>query len=144
MVSCTPTFHVILFSVEQVEPGAGMTNTDFDHGFVAGLLVGAGSFSGDADTPSLSVKLHEDDPQPLHTLHQLLGGTIYGPYNARHHRYYVWLLRGRRLTDALPLLDAILPPGRKRTLYLAWKRRYGFLETGQATSDLSAVNEHDL
>jgi hypothetical protein len=96
----------------------------FDQGFIAGLLVTTGSFSGDGRVPCLGVKLHADDPEPLLILSRLLGGTLYGPYQHGGRHYAYWRLQGPALAAALPLFDAILPPSRKRTQYLAWKDRY--------------------
>jgi hypothetical protein len=121
-----------------------MDLTDFERGFIAGLLISAGSFSGDGATPSLGVKLQADDPEPLATLSRLLGGTIYGPYQHGSRRYAYWLLRGRPLADALPLFDAILPPCRKREQYLAWKRRYGFPAPASGAGHSGGVDQLDL
>lgn len=121
-----------------------MRLTDFERGFIAGMLVSAGSFSGDRATPSLSVKLDADDPQPLAMLNRLLGGTIYGPYQRGRRRYAAWLLRGPALAGAIPLFDALLPPCRKRAQYLAWKRRYGLLAPAAAGGHSDGVDELDL
>jgi hypothetical protein len=52
----------------------------FDLGYVIGLIVGEGSFTGDRRDGCLTVKLHEEDPEPLERLKQVFGGRVYGPY----------------------------------------------------------------
>ena len=96
----------------------------FERGFIAGVVVTSGSWTGDGRVGWLSIKTHADDSEPLMLLHRLLGGTLYGPYDHGGRRYYDWRLRGRALADALPHFDAILPTCRKRDQYLAWKARY--------------------
>jgi hypothetical protein len=52
----------------------------FDLGYVIGLIVGEGSFTGDRRDGCLTVKLHEEDPEPSERLKQVFGGRVYGPY----------------------------------------------------------------
>jgi LAGLIDADG DNA endonuclease family protein len=52
--------------------------SDFDAGFICGLVAGEGSFTGDYKQPVLCIKLHQDDLQPLRFIQEKLGGRIYG------------------------------------------------------------------
>lgn len=47
--------------------------TEFEIGYLMGLVVGEGSFTGDRSQYCLSIKLHESDLQPLLTAQRLLG-----------------------------------------------------------------------
>jgi hypothetical protein len=98
----------------------------FDEGYIAGLVVGEGCWTGDKHAPALAVKMHADDPQPIQHLERILGGRIYGPYRHGGRHYHLYLLRGVALRRALPLFDRILPPSRKRDQYEAWKARFGY------------------
>lgn len=101
---------------------------DFDLGYVMGLIVGEGSFSGDGRRPVLAVKLHERDPAPLLFLLRSLGGKLYGPYHHDGRRFYVYFLRGPDLRHAIPLFQHHLPQSWKRHQFLEWGVRYGLLD----------------
>lgn len=87
--------------------------SDFDHGFLVGLLVGEGSFGGDGKQPQVTLRMH--------TRHQALfewlmerfpNSKLYGPYSHGGRSYFQWMARGRTLVeDLLPLLDGQLTPG---------------------------------
>lgn len=96
----------------------------FGLGYAMGIIVGEGSFTGDRQQPSLEVKLHRRDVEPLEHLQRTLGGRIYGPYarGGRHH--YAYMLRGRELRRALPVLQEHLPSSWKRLQFDEWRRRY--------------------
>lgn len=97
---------------------------DFAVGYAMGLIVGEGSFTGDRTQPSLEVKLHRRDLEPLEHLQRTLGGRIYGPYARGTRNHYAYMLRGRDLRRALPVLDRHLPPSWKRLQFDEWRRRY--------------------
>ena len=97
---------------------------DFAVGYAMGLIVGEGSFTGDRQQPSLEVKLHRRDLEPLEHLQRTLGGRIYGPYARGGRDHYAYMLRGRELRAALPLLRQHLPPSWKRLQFDEWHRRY--------------------
>jgi hypothetical protein len=107
-------------------PLGGMT--EFERGYVAGLLVAEGSWTGDKTRGCLAVKMHAHDPEPIDALRRLLGGATYGPYEHDGRRYPYWRLDGPDLVYHLPFFDDLLPPSHKREQYLAWKEKYG-LET---------------
>jgi len=106
----------------------------FELGYVMGLIVGEGSFTGDRHHPALSVKLHQRDPEPLRSLLTALGGRIYGPYHHDGRRYLLYFLRGPALRQAIPLFLAHLPPSWKRSQFLAWAVRYRLLDPLSAAS----------
>jgi hypothetical protein len=97
---------------------------DLETGYVMGLIVGEGAFTGDDHKPALGVKLHASDPLPLQALEQYFGGKINGPYCHQGRVYRIWLLRGAELVRALPIFDAYLPDSRKREQYLVWKAKW--------------------
>src|ERR1700756_1231402 len=90
--------------------------TDFDRGFLIGLLVGEGSFGGDGKQPQVTLRMHTRHE----ALFQWLGdrfprAKLYGPYNHGGRSYYQWMARGRTLVqDLLPLLEAHLDPSLDR------------------------------
>jgi len=85
----------------------GTELTDFDQGFLVGLLVGEGSFGGDGKQPQVTLRMH--------TRHEALfswlvarfpRAKLYGPYHHGGRSYYQWMARGRVLVeDLLPLLE---------------------------------------
>lgn len=97
---------------------------EFDKGFIIGLIVGGGSFTGDKKQPTLSIKLNAKDPEPLHRLAELLGGQVFGPYTHNGRRYFMWHLRGPDLQAAIPLFREHLPPCWRRQQFEAWLDRY--------------------
>jgi hypothetical protein len=81
--------------------------SDFDRGFLVGLLIGEGSFGGDGKQPQVTLRMH--------TRHEAIftwlttrfpRAKLYGPYNHGGRSYYQWMARGRTLVeDLLPLLE---------------------------------------
>ncbi len=51
--------------------------TEFDRGYIAGIIVSEGCFGGDKYDARLIVGLHARDPEPLLHLQRCLGGRIY-------------------------------------------------------------------
>ncbi|MBV9879628.1 MAG: hypothetical protein JO180_03990 [Gemmatirosa sp.] len=93
-------------------------------GYAMGLIVGEGSFTGDARRGALSLKLHQRDPGPFQLLRYVLGGRVYGPYTHSNRHYALYQLRGADLEAALPLFDRYLPPSYRREQYVRWRTRY--------------------
>jgi hypothetical protein len=110
--------------------GRVMAMTDeFLRGYVAGLIVGEGSFSGSATHPRLSMKQRSNLP-PLEACRDLLGGRIHGPYShtgkdGTARVYHMWCLDGSSLIAAMPTLGEILPSSNKRTQFESWRLSYG-------------------
>lgn len=96
----------------------------FGLGYAMGIVVGEGSFTGDRLQPSLEVKLHRRDLEPLEHLQRTLGGRIYGPYARGGRAHYAYMLRGHELRRALPVLQEHLPSSWKRLQFDEWRRRY--------------------
>jgi hypothetical protein len=96
----------------------------FALGYAMGLIVGEGSFTGDRQQPSLEVKLHRRDREPLENLQRLFGGRIFGPYSRQGRTSYSYMLRGRELKAALPLLHQHLPSSWKRVQFETWLAKY--------------------
>jgi hypothetical protein len=86
--------------------------SDFDRGFLAGLMVGEGSFGGDGKQPQVTLRMH--------TRHEALfawlttrfpRSRLYGPYHHGGRSYYQWMARGRVLVeDLLPHLERDISP----------------------------------
>ena len=120
-------FHVTLFHPGTADYVRRMMTHDFALGYAVGLVVGAGSFTGDRRQPALSVKMSERDRAPLDHLQGVFGGSIFGPYHHGERRYYMYLLRGPSLRSTIPLLLERMPSCRKRDQLLAWVARHGAL-----------------
>ena len=109
----------------------------FDLGYAMGLIVGEGTFTGDRLQPSLEVKMHRRDPEPLHHLQELFGGRIFGPYARQGRSLYAYMLRGRELKDAIPVIQEHLPNSWKRVQFEAWRAKYSdYLDRHQPSQAL--------
>jgi hypothetical protein len=109
----------------------------FDLGYAMGLIVGEGSFTGDRQQPSLEVKGHRRDTEPLEHLQKVLGGRVFGPYAHGGRNLYAYMLRGRELRDALPIIQKHLPTSWKRVQFEAWRAKYASsLEPTQPSAEL--------
>jgi hypothetical protein len=107
--------------------------SEFDAGFLVGILVGEGHFGGDARQPQITLRMHTDHAAVFAWLMEHVpGGRLYGPYDHSGRRYYQWMARGAFLRNELvPLLDRWLAPGhsqRASERYLQMKARYGLGE----------------
>jgi hypothetical protein len=92
--------------------------SDFDRGFLIGLLVGEGSFGGDGRQPQVVLRMHTRHEAIFRWLEARFPNCrLYGPYNHGGRSYYQWMARGRALVeDLLPILEAdILPERDART-----------------------------
>jgi len=91
---------------------AGPSLSDFDAGFLVGILVGEGHFGGDGRQPQVTLRMHVDHEVLFHWLMERFPDSrLYGPYDHSGRRYYQWMARGAFLRQQLlPLLDARLTP----------------------------------
>ena len=89
-----------------------------------GLITSEGSFTGDRVQPSLEIRSHRRDVEPLEHVQRLLGGRIFGPYSHGGRSLYVYMLRGADLKRALPVIQEFLPSSWKRVQYEAWRVKY--------------------
>ena len=86
--------------------------SDFEHGFLVGLLVGEGSFGGDGKQPQVTLRMHVRHEALFRWLMERFPETrLYGPYHHGGRSYYQWMARGRALVrDVLPLLEEAIRP----------------------------------
>jgi len=84
--------------------------TDFERGFLTGVLVGEGSFGGDGKQPQITLRMHVRHEALFHWLIERFPRTkLYGPYHHGERSYYQWMARGQALVeDVLPVLEASL------------------------------------
>lgn len=109
----------------------------FGLGYALGLVVAEGSFTGDRTQPSLEVKAHRRDLEPLEHLQRTFGGRIFGPYAHGGRNVYAYMLRGADLRTALPAIQEHLPPSWKRTQLEAWRVKYAdYFDSPRPSSDL--------
>lgn len=104
--------------------------SDFDLGFLIGLLVGEGHFGGDGRQPQITLRMHVDHAATFDWLvTHVPGGRLYGPYDHSGRRYYQWMVRGSYLREVIvPVLDAHLRPNHSERVwqrYQDMKVRYG-------------------
>jgi hypothetical protein len=83
--------------------------SDFDRGFLIGLLVGEGSFGGDGRQPQIVLRMHTRHEAIFRWLEaHFPNGRLYGPYHHGGRSYYQWMARGRALVqDLLPVLEGV-------------------------------------
>lgn len=110
---------------------------EFSLGYAMGLIVGEGSFTGDRQQPSLEIRMHRRDIEPLENVRQVLGGRIFGPYAYGGRSQYVYMLRGRELKEALAIIHQHLPSSWKRIQFDAWRAKYSdYLDRPQPSQAL--------
>jgi hypothetical protein len=104
------------------------TATEFEIGFLFGLLVGEGSFTGDQKKAAIQVRMHKRHYPLLLHMCELWGGKVYGPYLHDGRHAVVWMVRGKDLLRLLVLLDDHLhrvPDEKIHTRWRKLKKRYG-------------------
>ena len=86
--------------------------TDFEKGFLIGLLVGEGHFGGDGRQPHVTLRMHVRHEAVFQWLQRTFpGGKLYGPYHHGGRHYLQWMARGSYLRDhLLPVLEEGLSP----------------------------------
>ncbi len=101
--------------------------TQFELGFLVGLLVGEGHFGGDGRQPQVTLRMHVRHEAIFQWLERTFpGGRLYGPYNHDGRHYFQWMARGGYLRDELvPLLDQVLSPSLDRHSF----ERYQLMKT---------------
>jgi hypothetical protein len=87
--------------------------SEFEHGLLVGILIGAASFGGDGKQPQVTVRLHVRHEALFGWLMERFPETrLYGPYHHGGRSYYQWMARGTALVrDLLPLLEGQLHAG---------------------------------
>jgi len=104
--------------------------SDFETGFLLGILVGEGHFGGDGRQPQVTLRMHTDHEALFRWLEATFpAGKLYGPYHHGGRSYYQWMVRGAALRDQLlPLLERHLTAeldGKAFRRFQEMKRRYG-------------------
>ena len=112
--------------------------TQFDIGFLVGLLVGEGHFGGDGRQAQVTLRMHVRHEAMFRWLERTFpGGRLYGPYHHGGRDYLQWMARGPYLRDELvPLLDRWLSPDLDRhsfDRFQLMKSRYPQPAAGPAT-----------
>jgi hypothetical protein len=111
------------------EPESPAPLTEFEAGFLVGILIGEGHFGGDGRQPQVTLRMHTDHAALFAWLARRCGGRLYGPYHHGGRSYYQWMARGAFLRQRLlPLLDERLTAeldGKAYGRYVEMKRRYG-------------------
>ena len=109
--------------------------TQFDFGFLVGLLIGEGHFGGDGRQPHVTLRMHVRHEAIFDWLERTFpGGRVYGPYHHGGRDYLQWMARGAFLREELaPVLDRFLSPGLDQhsfDRYQLMKARYPQLAAG--------------
>jgi hypothetical protein len=104
--------------------------SEFESGFLIGILIGEGHFGGDGRQPQVTLRMHTDHERLFRWLERRLpDGKLYGPYHHGGRSYFQWMARGEFLREQLvPLLDSRLTPeldGKAYERYVEMKRNYG-------------------
>lgn len=86
--------------------------TEYEVGFLTGLLVGEGTFGGDGRQPHVVLRMHVRHEALFRWVERTFpGGKLYGPYSHGGRNYFQWMARGAYLRDELvPLLQPRLSP----------------------------------
>lgn len=86
--------------------------TEFEAGFLIGILVGEGHFGGDGRQPQITLRMHVHHKAVFDWLmDRFPHSRLYGPYNHSGRNYYQWMARGSFLREELmPLLERHMSP----------------------------------
>ncbi|MFN2464933.1 MAG: hypothetical protein ABR598_01555 [Candidatus Dormibacteria bacterium] len=81
--------------------------SEFDLGFLLGILCGEGHFGGDGRQPEITLRMHTRHERMFRWLQETFpGGRLYGPYHHGGRSYYQWMARGEYLRKQLAPLIA--------------------------------------
>jgi hypothetical protein len=80
--------------------------TEYEEGFLVGILVGEGHFGGDGLQPEVTLRMHVRHEGLFRWLEaRVPGSRLYGPYHHGGRDYYQWMVRGTALREQLlPIL----------------------------------------
>ncbi len=111
------------------ETTAALNLTEFEEGFLVGILVGEGHFGGDGRQPHVTLRMHTDHEALFLWLERRLPGSrLYGPYHHGGRSYFQWMARGPFLRKLLlPLLERRISPEldtKAFERFQAMKKRY--------------------
>lgn len=90
----------------ELPPAGDSAPSDFDLGFLIGVLVGEGHFGGDGRQPQVTLRMHTRHERLFQWLQRAFpGGRLYGPYHHGGRSYYQWMARGDYLrSELVPLI----------------------------------------
>jgi hypothetical protein len=81
--------------------------TEFQLGFLLGILAGEGHFGGDGRQPEVTLRMHTRHERMFRWLEaNFPGGRLYGPYHHGGRSYFQWMARGEYLRKHLAPLIA--------------------------------------
>lgn len=118
--------------------------TQFEIGFLVGLLAGEGHFGGDGRQPHVTLRMHVRHEAIFRWLERTFpGGRVYGPYHHGGRDYLQWMARGSFLRDELaPALERFLSPALDRhsfDRFQLMKTRYPQLAGDRTGPDVPAL-----
>ena len=107
-----------------------MSLSEFEIGYLIGILVGEGHFGGDGKQPQVTLRMHTDHEALFRWLEaRFPASKLYGPYHHGGRSYYQWMARGEFLrTELIPLLDRYLHPdldSKAYSRFMKMKSNYG-------------------
>ena len=80
----------------------GAVMTDFEEGFLLGILVGEGHFGGHGNSALVSVRMHVRQAELFHWLAMHVPGSrLYGPYHHGGRHCFVWVVRSTALREEM-------------------------------------------
>jgi hypothetical protein len=103
--------------------------SEFEVGFLLGILAGEGHFGGDGRQPEVTLRMHTRHERLFRWLEEHFpGGRLYGPYHHGGRDYFQWMARGEYLRKELvPLIGNRLETldEHAATRFLTMCRNYG-------------------
>lgn len=115
--------------------------SEFEKGYLIGLLVGEGSFGGTGSQPQITLRMHTRHAKLFLWLERRLPGSkLYGPYFHAGRNYLQWMARGAFLRQQLvPLLAAHIGwlDDHARERFLTMCRTYGISPELEDTEGLA-------
>ena len=104
--------------------------SEFEIGYLVGILVGEGHFGGDGRQPQITLRMHTDHERLFRWLEERFPQSkLYGPYHHGGRSYFQWMARGEFLREELvPLLERYLSPDLDEKAYSrfeAMRTNYG-------------------
>lgn len=80
--------------------------TEFEEGFLLGVLAGEGHFGGDGRQPQVTLRMHVRHEELFRWLLRVVPDSkLYGPYHHGGRSYFQWMARGKILREELlPIL----------------------------------------
>jgi hypothetical protein len=117
--------------------------SEFDQGFLVGLLLGEGHFGGDGKQAQITLRMHVRHEDTFRWLEEILpGGRLYGPYFHGGRNYYQWSVRGTYLRTVLvPLIERHIDrlDSHVRGRFLSMCERYKLGSAARPESELDTT-----